>query len=200
MQKGLISALFAAAIALGLGRGGEAAELAVPSGKYALDKTHGYITFTYSHLGYSHPTVRFNDFAVDLTLDSANPENSKVAVTIQAASIDSQVAEFDGHLKNADFFDVGKFPTITFVSTGLKSTGEKTGTMTGDLTIKGVTKPVTLDVTLNNAGNHPMRQKPAMGFSGKTTVKRSEWGLNRAVPFVSDEVTISIEVETFKAD
>ena len=167
----------------------------VPSGKYALDSTHGYITFTYSHLGFSNPRVGFNSFDTVLDLDTGSPENSTVEVTIDATSIDSRVAEFNEHLNGADFFNTAEYPTITFKSTKVTATGDNTFDVTGDLTILGTTKPVTLATTINKAGNHPLRNVPTVGVSASTKLMRSEWGLGAYVPAVSDEVELSIEVE-----
>ena len=167
----------------------------VPSGNYGLDKTHGYITFSYNHLGFSNPHVGFESFEVDLALDNENIDNSSVAVTIDATSISSRVEVFDGHLNGANFFDTDNYPTIRFKSTGIEVTGDNTMNVTGDLTIKGVTKPVTLETTINKAADHPMRKIPTIGVSATAVVSRSDWGLDRAVPNVGDEVTIWIEVE-----
>ena len=167
----------------------------VPSGKYALDSSHGYITFTYSHLGFSNPRVGFNSFDTVLDLDTGNPENSTVEVTIDATSIDSRVAEFNEHLNGADFFNTAEYPTITFKSTKVEANGDNTFDVTGDLTILGTTKPVTLATTINKAGNHPLRNVPTVGVSASTRIMRSEWGLGAYVPAVSDEVELSIEVE-----
>ena len=175
---------------------GAAADLSgVPSGKYTLDNTHGYITFTYSHLGFSNPRVGFNSFDTVLDLDTGNPESSTVEVTIDAASIDSRVAEFNEHLNGADFFNTAEYPTITFKSTKVEATGDNTFDVTGDLTILGTTKPVTLATTINKADNHPLRNVPTVGVSASTKLMRSEWGLDAYVPAVSDEVELSIEVE-----
>lgn len=167
----------------------------VPSGEYTLDTSHGYITFTYSHLGFSNPRVGFNSFDTVLELDSNNPENSTVEVTIDASSIDSRVAEFNEHLNGADFFNTAEFPEITFKSTRVEATGDNTFNVTGDLTILGTTKPVTLLTTINKAAEHPMRNVPTVGVSASTRLMRSEWGLGAYVPAVSDEVELSIEVE-----
>ena len=167
----------------------------VPSGKYTLDSSHGYITFTYSHLGFSNPRVGFNRFDTELELDNSNPENSTVEVTIDASSIDSRVAEFNDHLNGSNFFNTAEYPTITFKSTQVEATGENTFDVTGDLTILGTTKPVTLAATINKAANHPMRNVPTIGLSASATLLRSEWGLGAYVPAVSDEVELSIEVE-----
>lgn len=167
----------------------------VPSGEYGLDKTHAYITISYSHLGFSNPHVGFDSFDVNLSADSENPENSKVEVLIDATSVNSRVESFNGHLNGKHFFDTANFPAIIFKSTSIKSTGENTFNVTGDLTIKDITKPVTLAATINKAADHPMRKVPTIGVSATAKVSRSEWGLSRAVPNVGDEVTLMIEVE-----
>jgi len=172
-----------------------AAELPVPSGSYGLDKTHGYITFSYTHLGFSNPQVGFNAFDVDLQLDAKNPGNSSFSVVIDAASIDSRVAEFDRHLHGDDYFAVGVHPQITFVSSAVVMTSANTADISGELKIKGVSKPVTLKATLNKAGMHPLQRVPALGVSARATIKRSAWGLSKYVPMVSDEVDLEIEVE-----
>lgn len=186
---------FSAAILLTLPFGVLADLSGVPSAKYRLDNTHGYITFTYSHLGFSNPRVGFNRFDTVLELDRDNPENSSVEVTIDASSIDSRVAEFNDHLKSSDFFNTAEFPTITFRSTKVEATGVNTFDVTGDLTILGTTKPVTLATTINKAANHPMRDVPTVGVSASARLLRSAWGLGAYVPAVSDEVELSIEVE-----
>ncbi len=167
----------------------------VPSGQYGLDKTHGYITISYSHLGFSNPHVGFDSFDVNLTADAENPENSQVEVLIDATSVNSRVEEFDGHLNDEDFFDTANYPEITFRSTAVKSTGENTFDVTGDLTIKDVTKPVTLAAVINKAADHPMLKVPTIGVSATAKVSRSAWGLSLAVPYVGDEVMLMIEVE-----
>lgn len=167
----------------------------VPSGTYTVDNSHGYITFTYSHLGFSNPRVGFNRFDTQLDLDSNNPENSTIDVTIDASSIDSRVAEFNEHLVGSDFFNTAEYPTITFKSTKVVTAGDGNFDVTGDLTILGTTKTVTLDAKINKAANHPMRNVPTVGVSASATLNRSDWGLGAYVPAVSDEVELSIEVE-----
>ena len=184
-----------AAILLGLALNASAGLSDVPSGDYTLDKTHGYISYTYSHLGFSTPHVGFRSFDVDLVLDNENPENSTVSVTIDATSIDSRVEVFDGHLNGPNFFDTANHPTITFKSTSVEVTGEDKLLVTGDLTIKGVSKPVTLDTTIMKAANHPMKKTPIVGLNAEARVSRSDWGLSRAVPNVGDEISIFISVE-----
>lgn len=167
---------------------------AAPAGTYVTDPKHRYITFTYWHQGYSRPYLRWRDWEGVLEWNPENPEQSSINVVIDAESIDSGVDEFDDHLRSADFFDVANYPEIAFESASVTRTGPNTGKVTGDLTIKGVTKPVTLDVSFNKAdalqnGGHKL------GFSAKTTVKRSDFGVDRYVPFVGDEVDVLIEAE-----
>jgi polyisoprenoid-binding protein YceI len=121
-----------------------------------------------------------------------------LSVTIDAASVDSGVAIFDTHMKSGDMFDVEKFPTITFTSTSLNQATTATGQLVGDLTMKGIAKPVELAVTLNKIGESGDK-KPMFGISAKTQIKRSDWDLGYAVPYVGDDVTIIIEVEFIKA-
>lgn len=172
----------------------------VPSGEYSLDETHGYVLFSYSHLGFSNPQVGFDDFDVTLDLDNEKPANSEVKVVIDASSVNSRVPEFNGHLNGERLFDTAKYPTIEFVSTDIVETSANEYAVTGDLTIKGITKPVTLAAVINKAAEHPMRNVPTVGISGRATVKRSDWGIDYFVPAVSDEVTITIEVEMLKAE
>ncbi len=193
MRKIVQSALAVTFLALAVNAQADLSD--VPSGEYGLDDHHAYISFTYSHIGYSTPHIGFRNFDANLTLDSANPQNSVIEVVIDTTSIDSRVDEFNGHLRSANFFDTENYPQATFKSTSIKGTGEGTFDVTGDLTIKDVTKSVTLEATLNKAAMHPMRKIPAVGFSAETTIMRSDFGLDRAVPAVGDEVTIYITVE-----
>jgi polyisoprenoid-binding protein YceI len=182
--------------------GATAADLsAVPDGTYALDDSHGYIYFSYSHLGFSRPMVRFREFDLTLELDTESPEDSTLEVVIDANSIDTGVALFDEHMKAREtLLETAVHPRITYTATSIRMTGSDTAEITGDLTVKGITRPVTLDVRLNKAANHPMNGKPALGFSGSASIKRSAWGLDYAIPAVSDEVEITLETELFKAE
>ncbi len=187
-------------LALGLAGLATADISAVPSGRYVLDKTHAYIIFTYSHLGFSHPRLSFNDFDATLDLDAEHPEKSRLAVVIQTDSVDSGVDELDGRLRSPVFFQAEAHPQITFESSAITLTGSDTAKVTGDLVIRGIARPVTLDVVLNQAGPHPMRKIPALGFDASTTVKRSWWGMDYATPFVGDDVTIEISAEFTRAE
>ncbi|MEM1436906.1 MAG: YceI family protein [Pseudomonadota bacterium] len=187
-------ALLAALVAQPVSADNHAA-FSVPTGTYKLEPTHGYIVFSYSHLGFSKPHLRFDSFDVTLNANSEQPDASTLAVTVAAASINSQVEEFDEHLNGEDYFDSTKYPEISFSSTKVTRSGDDTFEVVGDLTIKDVTKPVTLEATINKAANHPMRGKPTIGVSANGLIKRSEWGLGKYVPNVGDEVSMDIQVE-----
>jgi polyisoprenoid-binding protein YceI len=162
---------------------------------YSLDSSHTSVNWWASHLGFSHSSGKFATTTGTVTLDEAKPENSKVEVTIDTNSIMSGVPKLDEHLRNKDFLDTAKFPTATFVSDKVELTGKDTAKVTGTLTLHGVAKPVVLDVKLNKLGEHPMSKKKTAGFSAKTTLKRSDFGVSYGLPAVGDEVRIEIESE-----
>ncbi len=164
-------------------------------GVYKSDPGHAYITFSYNHQGYSRPWLRWRSWTGDLNWNPADPSQSSIAVIIDAASIDSGVDKFDEHLRSPDFFDVANHPQITFNSTGVSIDGPATAKIAGDLTVKGVTKPVTLDVKINRAADDDFAKGYKLGFSGKTTVKRSDFGVDKYTPIVGDDVEIIIEAE-----
>lgn len=165
---------------------------------YSFDPHHTSVIWSATHFGKSAPHGIFSNIEGTLVLDEAAPEKSTVEVKIPTGMIATGIAKFDDHLKGADFFNVGKFPDATFKSTKVEKTGDKTAKVTGDLTILGVTKPAVLDVTFNDKGPNPMNNKETVGFSATTTIKRSEWGINYALPHVSDDIPLTIEAEATK--
>lgn len=167
-------------------------------GTYVMDKTHGYIYMTYSHLGFSNPTIRFDEVDAVVTLNADDVTASTLSVDIDPALIDTGIEKFDTHMRGSDLFDVENHPEITFRSTGLSLDTAYSGTMTGDLTIKGVTKSVTLDVTLNRAAPHPFKGTEAFGISASGEVMRSDFGISYGVPAVGDKVSLQIEAEFAK--
>ena len=172
---------------------------AAPSGVYKSESGHAYIAFSYDHQGYSRPILRWGAFDATVNLDSENPENSKLDVVIDAASIDSGVEAFDGHLKGDKFFNVGAYPEIRFSSTAMEQILQGRGRVTGDLTIKDITKPVTLKVKLNKVGKHFRSKADLFGISAKTTIRRDDFGVGFAAA-VGQEVDIKIEVEFQKVE
>ncbi len=166
--------------------------------EYTFDKSHTSISATWTHLGYSRQSIYFTDYDGVLLLDMEEPENSTVDVTFNLAGgfwVGANQDQFEGHLNSGDLLNTEAFPTARFVATSFETEDGETGTMTGDLTLLGETNPVTLDVTLRQAGPHPFSGNQTAGFSATGTIMRSEWGVDYAVPAVSDELTISIETE-----
>lgn len=199
MKKALLLAV--AALSICVYTPARAKEVANPApAKYAFDKVHTQIFFTVNHVGFSNSTGKFLDFDGSFTFDKTKPEASSVDVVIKTASINMDDVPWDTHLKGADFFNVEKFPEMTFKSTKVEVTGENTANVTGDLTLLGVTKPVVLAVKLNQAGKHPFTNKEAAGFSITGALKRSDFGMVYGLPAVGDDVQIRIEVEGFVAD
>ena len=171
--------------------------MALPvSGNYTIDPTHSQVRATWNHMGLSRPGATFEQVEGTIVVDTANPAQSSVSVRIPMSSLDTGVPDLDKHFHSAVYFDSGKFPDATFVSRSVQFTGMGNAfTVTGDLTIKGVTKPVTLHAMLNGAGVHPMTKSPAVGFSAKARLKRSDFGISAAIPLVSDEIELSMTAE-----
>ena len=178
-----------------------------PSGRYTLDKTHASLLFRVSHMGFSNYTARFKRFDATLDLDTQTPVNSKLEVTVDATSLETDfpdpTLDFNAQLQNAEWLDTAKYPTIVFRSTAIGLTGSNTAVVTGDFTLHGVTRPLTLNVTFN--GGYPglaeLDPNGRVGFSGRAVLKRSEFGIATGIPApgsnlgVSDEVEVIIEAE-----
>ncbi|MFI4969106.1 MAG: YceI family protein [Lysobacterales bacterium] len=167
---------------------------------YTLDPQHTQVTFTWNHFGYSNPSAQLHKVAGTLEFDQANPTKSSVSVTIPLSSVNSNVPKLDEHLQSDEFFDAARYPDATFKSTKVeRGAGKDKLKVTGELTLHGVTKPVVLDVTVNKVGEHPMLKAPAAGFDATTTIKRSEFGITKYVPMVSDDIRIHITSEAIDA-
>lgn len=164
---------------------------------YTFDPDHTYALWSVSHFDYSTITGKFMAKGT-LELDEANPAKSKVNVSIQVKDIMTGIPKFNEHLLSKDFFNAGEYPVATFTSDKIDMTGEKSADVHGTLTIHGVSKPVTFKVLLNNKGMHSYLKKMAVGFSGETTIKRSDFGMGQYVPSVGDFVQIHIEAEAGK--
>ena len=161
---------------------------------YAVDSSHTYPRFSYSHFGYSTQLSSFKNTSGKVVFD-AEAKTGSVDITIDMKSVNTGFEVFDGHLQGEDFFDTAKFPAATFKSTKVVFEGDKPKAIEGNLTIKGVTKPVTLTVTSFQSMPHPMMKKPAIGANAFTTVKRSEFNAGKYVPYVGDEVRIDVAIE-----
>lgn len=162
---------------------------------YRIDPSHTDVVASWNHLGFSNPMAHFGDVDGSITYDADNVGQSSVTVTIPLSGLESHVPAFNEHLLSADFFDAAKYPEITFTSTAVEAAGDDRLRVSGDLSLHGVTKPVVLEVTINKVGEHPMSKRPSAGFDAVATIKRSDFGIDKNVPFVSDEVSIRITTE-----
>lgn len=173
---------------------------------YALDPQHTEVRFTWDHLGLSRQGGRFTAAEGTVTFNPAIPEVSTIDVTIPVKSISTGVKKLDEHLIGTkDFFDAATYPAITFKSTIVRPKTGKTAEIEGDLSINGVTRPAVLDVVWNFSGEHPLQSiNPvyagayAASFSAITQIRRSDWGITRTIPYVSDELRITIETEMLR--
>ena len=190
MSKRIILAAVLAAVAFGAN--------AEPV-EYKMDPTHTVVLASWNHFGYSNPSAYFGDVTGTITYDADAPENSKVEVVLPMSGLDSFVPKLDEHLRGPDFFDADRFPEARFSSTSVRAAGEGRLQVTGDLTLHGVTRPVVLDVALNKAAPHPMGNTPTIGFDATGTINRSEFGIDKYVPAVSDEITLRITTEASAA-
>lgn len=163
---------------------------------YTIDKKgqHAFVNFKISHLGYSWLWGRFNDFDGTFSFDAEQPEASNVEVTLQTASVDSNHAERDKHLRSEDFLNVSEHPTATFKSTSVRSTGEGTADITGDLTLNGVTKPVVIAAKFIGEGKDPWGGYRA-GFEGTTTLQLKDFDIKMDLGPASQSVDLIISVE-----
>ncbi|MGA6105805.1 YceI family protein [Pseudomonas solani] len=163
---------------------------------YAIDKQgqHAFVNFKISHLGYSWLYGTFKDFDGSFSFDAKAPEASKIKVTLQTGSVDTNHAERDKHIKSGDFLNVSKNPTATFESTGVKSTGNGTADVTGNLTLNGVTKPVVVKAKFIGEGDDPWGGYRA-GFEGTTTLKLKDFDIQKDLGPASQEVELIISFE-----
>jgi polyisoprenoid-binding protein YceI len=181
--------------------------LAVPAlaaaDTWNIDTAHAQTGFSVKHLVISTVKGEFGKTTGTVTLDDKDITKSSVEATIDVSTINTRIPDRDGHLKSPDFFDVAKYPTITFKSTKVEKAGDGLK-VTGNLTVKGVTKPVTLDVVGPTAEIKGMRGEIRRGLTARTRINRQEFGLTwsklvEAGPVVGDEVSIEIDAELVKA-
>lgn len=152
------------------------AALPAAAADWNIDKAHSNIGFKVSHFVISSVSGQFNDYSADIAFAQDKPEDASVNVTIQMASIDTENEDRDKHLRSPDFFNVEKFPTMTFTSKKITMNEDNTFTMVGDLTIKDVTKEVTLNGKLNGIVEDPWGNTRA-GFAAETTINRQDFNV-----------------------
>jgi polyisoprenoid-binding protein YceI len=162
---------------------------------WQLDPPHSSAQFAVRHLGISTIRGAFTKVSGTVVYDSANPAKSSIQATIDAASVDTRVQKRDDDLRSPNFFDVQKYPTITFQSTKVELAGAGKLKVTGDLTIHGVTKPVTLDVDGPSAPIKDPWGNQRMGASAATKINRMDFGVSADPGMVGDEITLTLDVE-----
>ncbi|MDE3059614.1 MAG: polyisoprenoid-binding protein [Pseudomonadota bacterium] len=173
---------------------------ALAADQYEIDKSHTTILFFIAHLGFSQMIGKFNEYDGHFRFDPAEPEESSVDITIKPKGVHTSSEALDEVLQNEHFFNSKQFPDIHFVSTKITVTGERDGDITGNLTMLGVTRPLTLHVHLNKADYRPITNEFAAGFSATGMLKRSDFGMDYAIPMVGDEVKLMIETEGVDLD
>ncbi|MDP1710920.1 MAG: YceI family protein [Candidatus Nanopelagicaceae bacterium] len=174
------------------------------TGTYSIDASHSQIGFTARHAMVTKVRGAFNEFEGSGYFDAENPTNSHLKVTIKAASIDTRSADRDAHLKGNDFFSMDEFPEITFASTAFNKVDDDSYKLTGDLTIKGITKSVTVDFEFTGTAVDPWGNT-RIGFEGKTTINRKDWGVNWNAALeaggvlVSEKVNLEFEISAVRS-
>ncbi|MCB0064849.1 MAG: YceI family protein [Caldilineaceae bacterium] len=168
-----------------------------------MDTGHSHIQFSARHMMISKVRGEFRQFDGTVNLDESSPANTTVAITIDAASVNTRENDRDTHLKSADFLNVEAYPTLTFQSTRVEVTGEDRAKLHGDLTIRDVTRPVVLNVEYSGKSKSPWGTEN-YGFEAHTKINRKDWGLTWNVALetggvlVGEEITIDIELELVK--
>jgi polyisoprenoid-binding protein YceI len=167
--------------------------------KYDIDTSHTQVIFSWNHFGFSNPSASLEKISGDFQLDTADITKSSISVTLPLDGLHTGVPKLDEHLKSADFFEAAKYPDITFKSNKVEKAGANGLKIVGDLTVHGVTKPVTLNAKINKIGENPMSKKASAGFDATTTIKRSEFGVDKYVPGVSDEIPVHFTFDSHAA-
>lgn len=173
---------------------------------WIIDGVHSIAEFSVKHMVISTVKGRFRTIAGSITVDEANPANSRVEASIDVASIDTAEPQRDAHLRSDDFFNAEQFPQMTFRSTRVERVDDTHWKVHGDLTLKGVTRPVVLDTTYLGQETHPFSQKRVAAFTAETTLDRKDFGLNWQAPlasgaaYVGEEVRINLEIEAVRQD
>lgn len=170
---------------------------AMAADSYTIDGRHTFPSFEINHLGFSIQRGRFNETSGKIVLDSA-AGTGNIDIAVNMASISTGLAELEEHLRGRDFFDANRYPVMLFKSDKLSFAGDKLIGADGLLTLRGVSKPVHLTVDHFFCGMNLIRAKFTCGANAVTTIKRSEFGIDKYVPMISDEVKIAVQVEATK--
>ncbi|MGR9054114.1 MAG: YceI family protein [Gammaproteobacteria bacterium] len=164
---------------------------------YTVDPRHTFPSFEINHLGFSLQRGRFDRTTGKITLDPDAGKGS-INIVIETASINTGLPELEEHLRGEDFLDAARFTNITFTSDKLYFDEQKLTAVDGRLTLHGVTKPVHLTVDLFHCGLNPIALKYVCGANAVTTIKRSDFGVDKYAPALADNVNIQIQIEAIK--
>ena len=164
----------------------------VEPGHYVIDPYHTQVNFVVNHMGFSLYGGRFSDASGMLDLDPKKAAASTVRVSVPVASVSTTSPKLDGELKDAEWLDAAKYPTMTFHSTSVAPDASGKAKVSGDLTLHGVTKPVTMDVSFIGSGVNPLSKKYTAGFTMIGDIKRSDFGVKKYVPLIGDVVHLTI--------
>jgi len=170
------------------------ASAALPT-QWELDDSHTRVGFSVSHMGFSTTMGHFSDVEGVVNYDMKAPNQASMEFTIATDSIDTNWDTRDTHLKTDEFFNVEKYPTMTFKSTQVKFINPQQAKVTGDFTLLGQTKPLTLDVTLNKIDNSPLTKEPVAGFRATGTIDRAAYGMTAYASGITTNVPIQIDGE-----
>lgn len=190
MIKGLLATTLAASLMMA--SSAQAADYVIDT-----EGAHASIEFRVSHLGYSFVAGRFNTFAGDFSFDESKIADSKVNVTINTTSVDSNHAERDKHLRSADFLNTAKFPEATFVSTSVDDKGDGKFVLNGNFTFNGVTKPLAIDAKVIGEGSDPWGGY-RVGFTGSTEFALKDYNVQMDLGPASSHVSLNLVVEGIK--
>ena len=163
---------------------------------YTIDSKHTFPSFEISHLGFSTQRGRFDGTIGKITLKPKS-EWGHIEVSIDANSIDTGLPELEAKLKEADFFNTAKFPSINFNSNSVKFVGETPIATEGTLTMLGISKPLRLTIENFHCGIHPISNRNICGADASGLIKRSDFGMTAFLPMIGDEVKLKIQVEAF---
>lgn len=167
--------------------------------RYEIDGRHTRPVFAVKHLGFSTQHGRFNDVRGTIDYD-AETGMASIDVTIEAASIDMGADDWDEHMRGPDFFDVAAYPTLIFRADNVVLGESDASRVAGRLALLGVVRPVELEVSAIHCGLEVSTKRHKCGADITATIRRSEWGLKKYVPFVADEVRLTIPVEAYRAE
>jgi polyisoprenoid-binding protein YceI len=170
----------------------------VPAGDYQLDLKHASILFKIDHLGFSTYIGRFEKFDASLTGDPEHPEAATLTAVVDINSLNVANPDFAEELMGPDWFDAARYPQATFKTYGLKVVGENVADISGDLVLKGKSQAVIIKAKLNGSGYDRLRGADVVGFSATLPIKRSDYGLEKYLGLVGDDVRIEIEAEFVK--